>query len=116
MMVTFGKMLSVYPIALKRTLQHPFFFWRRIDGQRRRIHGKQLIDNIGIRSCVRFFSNRSRTAQTQNGHMENQPYCLRRLAPGWAQLNIYNNKHTISIHPKRWYAYNGEHGTFNAVF
>jgi hypothetical protein len=23
---------------------------------------------------------------------------------------------TISIHPKQWYAYGGEHGTFNAVF
>jgi hypothetical protein len=23
---------------------------------------------------------------------------------------------TISIHQKRWYAYVGEHGTFNAVF
>jgi hypothetical protein len=23
---------------------------------------------------------------------------------------------TIAIHPKRWYAYDGEHGTFNVVF
>jgi hypothetical protein len=35
------------------------------------------------------------------GSNGNAYYCPRRLAPGWAQLNIYTNKQ-YNFYPKRW--------------